>query len=391
MLVSLVAFSQNDSAGSLQFYYPDGKTYNGNARTIGQLDTELTKNGLVHMHLCEYKDEYTMVGFKMFTAEPLWVETNYPESIDSAIRSFDIEHYNKYELETDLYGKVEEPVISSDYFLETLGKPDTMNSLPEKNEEIWKYNKLKLKIKFFDKIMVAYKSEYDAEFKDKEYIKNVREELRLHKGRHYYNTDNYCKFLLKDTNSTIQYCAQWFSSFEVLSIQGNFAFIHFYNVATGHTPSADTVKIEHRFGEDIYTPYIVNTQDTFAVNIDDFDKSGYSRHLDEKYSDYIIKGKMLNEKGQPFANMPFVLTIDENYGRADTLYLKTNRDGTYEYYGNTTYGFICTMPVRNMKAYRKAHKYIIFTFIVDNKKYEKKMKLQTNDMYDKPIVFDIRK
>ncbi|MBA3972411.1 MAG: hypothetical protein H0X46_09780, partial [Bacteroidetes bacterium] len=357
LFFSLMAFPQNDSTAKSQFYYPDGKKYNGNAETIRQLNNELTKNGLVHIHLYEYKDEFTLVGFKLFTAEPLWVETTYPQSIDSAIRSFDIENYYKYQLETDLYGKVEEPIISSDYFLETLGKPDTINSNPEKNEAIWKYNKLKLKIKFSNKIMIAYRSEYDSEFKDKEYIKRVREELKLHKGRHYYNTENYCNFFLKDTNSTIRYCAQWFSNFEVLSLQGNFAYVRFNQVATDHTPPADTVKIEHRFGEDIYTPYIVNTEDTFAVNIEDFDRSGYSQQLNEKSSDYIIKGKMLDEKGQALTSKSFILTIDENYGRADTLYLKTNRDGTYEYGGNTTYGFICTMGIRNKKAYHKDHQY----------------------------------
>jgi hypothetical protein len=388
---SFIAFSQSNTNDkqSLHFYYPDGTKYHGSAKTMGELNFELEKEGRVYYHLFEYKDEFTIVGFKLFTNIPLYIETTTPEIIDSAIKNFQISDYFKYFIDINLNNSIEQKNLKSSYFNETLGKPNSIKDSIYDNQpvQLWNYRNIGLTTVFADSLLIAYKQELDQDFTDKKTLHDLDLSLQLKDNNYYWLSESYERFL-KDTNSTDFFAAQWSSSFKVLYSQGSYTYIKFDQLSTVSNAPLGESYITKRFGDDTITTIEVNTEDLYTLKTSDFSIRYYSKIGEKVQSDYLVKGQLLNKNKEPIRNQKLTLIIDENYNSKDSIFLKTSPNGGFSYRGNTKLNFLCTMGIKNRKEYFKKHENIIFTLCVGDRKYSKTIK-QKALSDSQPIVFDI--
>jgi hypothetical protein len=389
--ISYISLSQSDSTDkqSLHFYYPDGTKYQGSAKTMGELNLELEKEGRVYYHIFEYKDEFTVVGFKLFTNIPLYIETTTPEIIDSAIKNFQISEYFKYLIDIHLNNSIEQKNLKSNYFIETLGKPNSIKDsiYGDQPAQLWNYRNIGLTTVFADSLLIAYKQELDQNFTDKKTLHDLDLSLQLKDNNYYWLSESYERFL-KDTNSTDFFAAQWHSSFKVLFSQGNFTYIKFDQLSTVSNAPAKEPYITKRYGDDTIHTIEVNTEEIYKLRTSDFSIRYYSKIGEKVQSDYLVKGHLLNKNEEPIKNKRLTLIIDENYSSKDSIFLKTNSNGEFSYRGDTKLNFLCTMGIKDRKEYFKKHEDIVFTIYVGDKKYSKTIKQQSLSD-SKPIVFDI--
>ena len=389
----LITLSIEIYSQELQFYYPDGKKYTGKAKSIGELNNELEERGRIYYHLFESNGDFTSVGFKLFTNKPIWVQTKDSTKIDSAILSFDLNKFFTYDFERELESNVKEKTLTKDFILETLGQPDRKIKIGENisNIENWTYTALGVRLKFDSESLVSYRKNTDSVFIDSIAIINKYKDCCNLKAKHYYwLSQNYCEFKDKDTTNEIMFSGKGLSKFQVLYQSGSYVFIKFKSVSTARSLRPDTLKINSWLGNEICNTAFVNVADTYAVNAKDFSVLYYEYIGDEARFDYLLKGTIKNITKSSIGPLPFILIIDEGFDNKDSLLLQTDKNGIYEFLGDTHTGFRCLTGVskKNRKTYNERHKYISFTIIIDKKIFYKRIK--RSEIYnDEPIQFDI--
>src|ERR1700756_4849228 len=347
IILLLIVTCVESYAQKLQKYYPDGKKYMGKANTIGELNKELEEKGRVYYHL--------------FTNKPLWVETADSTKIDSAINSFNLKvFFESSEFERLLEQNVEKKTLTKNFIIETLGQPDKKTQFIENsiNMENWTYTTLGVTLKLKAENIISYRKNTDSIFMDSvAIVAKYKECCDLKTGYYYWLSQNYCHFKSKEGKNQILFCGRENSKFQVLYQLDDLAFIKFKSVSTAFSLRQDTIKIKEWPGAEIRNSPLVNVTDTFTVNGKDFS---------------------------------FLLIIDEGYKGKDSLLLQTDKNGEYEFSGDSRTGFICFTGVSKEKrhAYYVQHKYITFTIIANGKAVSKKMK--AGKLFgNKPIKFDV--
>jgi hypothetical protein len=373
------SLSKTDSSNSTRvtgfnFYYPNGVKYNGNAKTIGELNKELEEKGRVHLHLYSSDSTLILVGFKLFTNVPLWIEISDSSLIDKAIKSFNLSTFFELDFKRLLITNINDKVLTKDFIIKTLGSPKqkipyTDNQLKMDN---WVYDSLGITLKFNDNLLISFKDKTDTAFIDcKNYYRSSTE---LKNGRYYYLGKDYCRFGSKDTLNEKRFGGKEPSIFQVLYQQGNRAFIRFKTLETSHNLRPPTITLDDPEAKSCNCP-LVNITDTFSTILSDFNISYHSEIYDESYCDYILKGQ-IRTGNLTYKQKSFILIIDEGFEQKDSLLLFTDKNGDYELAHNTMSGFICTTG-KNRRAYNKLHKYIIFTFLIDNKTFKRRYRLNS--------------
>src|ERR1700756_1845653 len=380
IILLLIVTCVESYAQKLQKYYPDGKKYMGKANTIGELNKELEEKGRVYYHL--------------FTNKPLWVETADSTKIDSAINSFNLKvFFESSEFERLLEQNVEKKTLTKNFIIETLGQPDKKTQFIENsiNMENWTYTTLGVTLKLKAENIISYRKNTDSIFMDSvAIVAKYKECCDLKTGYYYWLSQNYCHFKSKEGKNQILFCGRENSKFQVLYQLDDLAFIKFKSVSTAFSLRQDTIKIKEWPGAEISNSPLVNVTDTFTVNVKDFSILYYSDIGNESYCDYILKGKIASKLKKPYSNLSFLLIIDEGYKGKDSLLLQTDKNGEYEFSGDSRTGFICFTGVSKEKrhAYYVQHKYITFTIIANGKAVSKKMK--AGKLFgNKPIKFDV--
>jgi len=100
--------------------------YQGNARSIGEIDKEVESNGRVYTFTPFMKegDNLTTIGYKLFTDKPLWILTRRPERIDEALTKFSLSEFlTSYQFEITLGRHIKSKNLDDAFILETLGQP----------------------------------------------------------------------------------------------------------------------------------------------------------------------------------------------------------------------------------------------------------------------------
>jgi len=141
------------------FYYPDGKKYIGKAKTINDINKELAKGLPVYKHFPRIKDDYSAVGFKMFTDIPIWVITEHPKRIKEYINSFDLSEFlHSWEFEFEIEMCIEKGNLTDIYLLESLGRPDKKTKLgtAKITLEEWYYSNFGISFYLTDGIVTSY-------------------------------------------------------------------------------------------------------------------------------------------------------------------------------------------------------------------------------------------
>jgi hypothetical protein len=99
----------NAQSSKMAFYYPDDATpykrickgiqdINGDFDVLGRIKT-FSPLCMDRVHL----DCFVVIGFKLFTHEPLWVWTNNPKAVPESIKAFDFHDYIEHRrFEADL-------------------------------------------------------------------------------------------------------------------------------------------------------------------------------------------------------------------------------------------------------------------------------------------------
>lgn len=160
LLFSLFAFGQEKGLTDL-FYYPDGEKYKGDAENIYEINLEVEIKGRVYSPatLIDEGDSLTMVGFKLFTNEPLWVLTEDTSKLQRAINAFNYyEYMHSRRVELELKTSIERKNLDKAFILETWGRPDEMIETYDSSGsfEQWFYNELGFILTFENGIVISY-------------------------------------------------------------------------------------------------------------------------------------------------------------------------------------------------------------------------------------------
>lgn len=140
-------------------YYPDGKKYKGTAKTIGELNKQLEKRGRVYVYNPFPEDNFTMVGYKLFTDKPLWVMTEDTAKILPAAKSLGLDEFFQSSMfEIELQSAIKKRVLDDAFILETLGQPQQKEKYFDKDIalENWKYTSLGLSLTLKSGIVISY-------------------------------------------------------------------------------------------------------------------------------------------------------------------------------------------------------------------------------------------
>lgn len=145
------------------FYYPDGKPYKRVCTSIADINADFDKEGRIKTFspMCWDSAKYdcfTIIGYKLFTDQPLWVFTNSDEDITKLVRSFD---YQKYLVSSNFYSDLNDHVkkrtLTEGFILETLGSPDKIDGGRDVDRVVtsWIYVKLGVLLIFEDGLVTA--------------------------------------------------------------------------------------------------------------------------------------------------------------------------------------------------------------------------------------------
>lgn len=154
--LTLVSLAQDGRT----FYHPNGEVYQTSAKTIGELNQEIEEYGRVHVHIpAALETDISIVSFKLFTSTPLWVLTDNPKNIDTAIASFNLnEYFSSYLFENDLQSFIEKGSLTDLYILNSLGAPNIRTAYFDKDVSLedWNYSALGLTLTFSSGVLVSY-------------------------------------------------------------------------------------------------------------------------------------------------------------------------------------------------------------------------------------------
>jgi hypothetical protein len=154
-LVSITVFAQPKNL----IYYPDGKLYVGKSETIHQLNEEFAKGIPVYIFHTKSKDDFTTVGFKMFTNKPIWVITKNPEHIQKYVNEFNLlDFLNSWEFKFEIDRCIEKRNLTDLFLLQSLGKPDKKIIYGESKNTIeeWQYYSLGISLLITNSIVTRY-------------------------------------------------------------------------------------------------------------------------------------------------------------------------------------------------------------------------------------------
>ena len=150
-------FGQNEP----RIYLPNAEPYMGKGKTFGQINNDLEKHGRVYVYM-DYEDKddpNVMIGFKLFTAEPLWIYIKDTSKIQKAINSYNLyEFLHSWNFESELERYIELGTLSDIFILETLGQPDNKTKYFDKDFQLdrWTYSKLGITLSFKNGIVISY-------------------------------------------------------------------------------------------------------------------------------------------------------------------------------------------------------------------------------------------
>jgi len=142
----LLFFITLSSFGQKQFvYFPDGTAYKGSDNTLEAISNELESQNRVYHYkpFVAYGDEFTTVGFVLFTDSALWVMTKSPSQIDSAIRSFNKKKFfASQEFIIELEAFIAKGALDKSFVLATLGEPTRKRTFQSKQGmfDRWEYH-----------------------------------------------------------------------------------------------------------------------------------------------------------------------------------------------------------------------------------------------------------
>lgn len=150
-------------SNDMLFYYPDGKPYKRVCTSIVDINADFDKEGRIKTFspMCWASAKYdcfTVIGYKLFTDQPLWVFTNSNENITKLVKSFD---YQKYlvssHFSSDLNDHVKKRTLTEGFILETLGSPDKIDSGRDVDRvgTSWTYVKLGVLLIFEDGLVTG--------------------------------------------------------------------------------------------------------------------------------------------------------------------------------------------------------------------------------------------
>lgn len=163
LLLFILLTGQLNSFGQdkpLTFYYPDGTKYKGTAKTIAQISKELEEHGRVYVDIqSSSEDEFTTVGYKLFTNKPLWILTDKPDKLKVAITKFDLNEFlTSWEFESELEKYIKKGLLSDIFILETLGGPTDRKKYFDSSVEFenWTYDNLSITLTLKKGIVTSY-------------------------------------------------------------------------------------------------------------------------------------------------------------------------------------------------------------------------------------------
>lgn len=157
-----ILFAMGVLAQSPGYYLPNGEMYSGNAKTVGELENELSKGLPTYSYICsgeEFNNKIVVVTFKLFTNDPLYIFTEDKSLIDKAIKSFNLEKFfNSFDFTNELDKHIENKDLSDLILVQTLGKPSsiTESNLNRRKVSLWTYTEKSIQLTLFEGILVGY-------------------------------------------------------------------------------------------------------------------------------------------------------------------------------------------------------------------------------------------
>src|SRR5687768_3383691 len=160
----LITIRSHAQFNDMVFYYQDGKPYVRACTSIVDINNDFDKAGRIKTisPICwdsvRY-DCFIVIGFKLFTDQPLWVFTNSSEDIKQLTRTFDYDAYLKsYEFEHDLKQHISKKTLTGVFILETLGPPNKQvksEGRPDSLER-WYYDDLRVILTLKNGFVLSY-------------------------------------------------------------------------------------------------------------------------------------------------------------------------------------------------------------------------------------------
>ena len=163
-LVLLSSIKLLAQPNDMLFYYPDGKPYKRLCTSIVDINADFDKEGRIRTFspMCWDSAKYdcfTVIGYKLFTDQPLWVFTNSDEDITKLVKSFDYQKYlGSPHFYYDLNEHVKKRTLTEGFILETLGSPNNIDidGNDDRETKNWTYAKLGVVLIFKDGLVTGY-------------------------------------------------------------------------------------------------------------------------------------------------------------------------------------------------------------------------------------------
>ncbi|SKB82656.1 hypothetical protein [Maribacter arcticus] len=159
LLIAILFVSYTFGQNKIKTYLPDGTDYAGSGTTINQLNKEFEEHGRVYTYDADNGDSMSMVGFKLFTNEPLWVLTDDKSTIQKSIESFNVDDFlYSYKCEMEIEKFIKKGTLSDIFILETLGQPDNKSKYFDEDIQIdlWTYRDIGTTLSFRNGIAKSY-------------------------------------------------------------------------------------------------------------------------------------------------------------------------------------------------------------------------------------------
>ena len=161
LLKAWVALAQSDD---MLFYYPDGKPYKRECKNIADINADFDREGRIKVFspMCWDSTRYdcfVVIGYKLFTNQPLWVFTNTSEKIPEFVNSFNYHEYlESPHFDHDIKQQIAKRTLTDEFIMEAFGIPNQTNRVGEGEgtKEYWTYLARGLVLTFEDGLVTAY-------------------------------------------------------------------------------------------------------------------------------------------------------------------------------------------------------------------------------------------
>lgn len=161
LLKTWPSFAQPDD---MLFYYPDGKPYKRPCKTIADINADFDSEGRIRTFspMCwdsARYDCFVVIGYKLFTDQPLWVFTNSYENITEFVKTFNYQQYlGGPHFDHDLKDHITRRTLTDNFILEAFGVPNETDRIDDVNgeKEYWTYVERGLILTFEDGLVTAY-------------------------------------------------------------------------------------------------------------------------------------------------------------------------------------------------------------------------------------------